>query len=134
MDAVKTARNVAIVLLIAAVVYLLPGGGRAASTVEAALWVAFGIGIGYLGLRLYREHRVSLYSLGDRYRGLFYGAIALGVLLIMGRTHMWYEVQIRGLALVQVHRWGGLGEALWFGLAALVVYSLLMVYRRWRSY
>ncbi len=76
----KTARNVAIVVVIAAAVYFLPGGGRAASTFEAVLWVAFGVGIAYLGLRLYREHRVTLHGLGDRYRGLLYGALALGAL------------------------------------------------------
>ena len=41
------------------------------------LLVGFGVGIGYLGLRLYRENRVALYGLGDRYRGLLYGALAL---------------------------------------------------------
>jgi hypothetical protein len=134
VDRTKTLRNVAIVLTIAAAVYLLPGGGRAANTFEAALWTAFGIGIAYLGLRLYREHRVTLYGLGDRYRGLFYGAIALGVVAILARTRMWYEVQVRGLTVVQVHRWGGWGEIAWFALVALVVYSLLVVYRRWRTY
>src|SRR5215469_9192301 len=78
-EEMKALRNIAIILTIAAAVYLLPGGGRAANTFESALWAAFGVGIAYLGLRLYREHRVTLYSLGDRYRALFYGAIGLGV-------------------------------------------------------
>ena len=30
-----------------------------ASAFEAALWVGFGVGFGYIGVRLYREHRVS---------------------------------------------------------------------------
>jgi len=115
----KTARNVAIILTIAAAVYLLPGGGRAASTFEAALWVAFGIGLAYLGLRLYREHRVALYSLGDRYRGLFYGALALGAVAVLARERLWQT---------------GLGEILWFVLVGLVVYALLAVYRYWRTY
>jgi hypothetical protein len=34
---------------------------------------------------------------------------------------------------VQVHRWDGLGEILWFALVGLAVYSLLAVYRQWRS-
>ncbi len=119
MDAFKTARNVAVVVLIAAAVYFLPGGGRAASTFEALLWVAFGVGIGYIGLRLYREHRVAIYGLGDRYRGMLYGALALGVLLFLARTRMWET---------------GIGELVWFALLALVVYSLLVVFRRWRAY
>ena len=116
----KTARNVAIVLAIAAAVYFLPGGGRAASTFEAALWVAFGLGIGYLGLRLYREHRVALHGLGDRHRALLYGAIALAVFAYVGAVaHVADGVRRarRG------SRW-----------SALVVYSLLAVYRYWRAY
>ena len=119
MDGLKTARNVAIVVLIAAAVYLLPGGGRAASTFEALLFVAFAVGIGYIGLRVYREHRIALYSLGDRYRGLFYGALALGVVTVAARGRMWQT---------------GLGEFVWFALLGIVVYALVAVYRTWRSY
>jgi len=119
MGPIKTARNVAIIVAIAVAVYLLPGGGRAADTFEAVLWVAFGIGIAYLGLRLYREHRIALYGLGDRYRGLLYGALALGVLALIARQRMWES---------------GAGEVLWFAALALVVYALLLVVRRWRAY
>jgi len=119
VDPLKTTRNVAIVVVIAAAVYLLPGGGRVASTFEAALWVAFGVGIGYLGLRLYREHRVAVYSLGDRHRATLYGALALGVLLFLARTRMWET---------------GAGEAVWFALLAVVIYALFAVFRRWRAY
>jgi hypothetical protein len=112
-------RNVAIVVLIAAAVYFLPSGGQVASTFEALIYIGFGVAIGYLGLRYYRENRVALHSLGDRYRGLLYGAIALGVLLWMSRARMWQS---------------GLGELLWFVLVAGIVYSLVMVVRRWRAY
>jgi hypothetical protein len=119
-EQLKTARNVTIILVIAAAVYFIPGGGRAANTFEAALWVAFGVGIGYLGLRMYREHHVALYGLGDRHRGLLYGAVALGFFLWVVRSRMWY--------------WNGFGEILWFALAGAVVYALLAVYRHARAY
>jgi hypothetical protein len=119
MESLKTARNVAIVLLIAAAVYFLPNGGRAANTFEALLWVAFGVGIGYLGLRAYREYRVALHSLGDRHRGLLYGAVAAAVFAYAARARMWQT---------------GIGELLWFALAALIIYLLLEVYRHWRAY
>jgi len=118
-DRLKTASNVAIVLAIAAAVYFLPGGGRAASTFEAALWVAFGLGVGYLGLRLYREHRIALHSLGDGHRALLYGAVALAVFEYVARVRMWRT---------------GFGELAWFVLLGVVVYSLLAVYRHWRAY
>lgn len=119
MDRLKTARNIAIVLAIAAAVHFIPGGGRVANTFEAVLWVAFGVGIAYVLLRLYREQRVALDSLGDSYRGLLYGALAGGVFLVVARARMWET---------------GFGELGWFALTAVVIYSLVAVYRRWRAY
>ena len=119
MDRLKTVRNVAIVLVIAAAVYVVPGGGLAASTFESALWTAFGLGIGYLGLRMYREHHITVHGLGDHHRALLYGAVALGMFAWVARVRMWQT---------------GLGELAWFVLLGLVVYSLLAVYRHWRAY
>jgi hypothetical protein len=118
-DRVKTARNVAIVALIAAAVYLLPSGGQVAHTFEALLYIGFGVAIGYLGLRLYREHRVALHSLGDRDRGLLYGSVAGGLFVYMARLRMWQT---------------GIGELLWFVLVGGIVYALIVVFRRWRAY
>jgi hypothetical protein len=119
MERMKTARNVAIIVAIAAAIYFVPGGGRAAGTFEAVVWVAFGVGVGYLGLRLYREHRIALHSLGDRHRGLLYGAIALGVFAYAARVRMWQT---------------GFGEVGWFLLVACVIYALMEVYRYSRTY
>jgi TRAP-type C4-dicarboxylate transport system permease small subunit len=133
-EGLKNARNVAIILAIAAAVKFVPGGTRAAETLTAALWAAFALGVGYLGLRMYREHRMSLFALGDCHRGLLYGAVALGFFLWAVRSRLWYALQVRGSVLEQVHRWGGLGELLWFALAGAAVYSLVVVYRHWRAY
>jgi hypothetical protein len=118
-DTLKTARNVTIVLVIAAAVYFIPGGGRAANTFEAALWVAFGLGLGYLGLRLYREQRIALHSLGEPHRTLLYGGVALAVFAYLARARMWQT---------------GIGELAWFVLLGVIVYSLMAVYRHWRAY
>lgn len=118
-DGVKNARNIAIVALIAAAVYFLPSGGRVAHTFEALLYIGFGVAIGYIGLRFYREHRVALHSLGDLHRGLLYGLIAMAIFLWMAYSRMWHT---------------GLGELLWFVLAAGVAYALFAVFRRWRAY
>jgi hypothetical protein len=130
-ESLKHARNIAIILAIAAAVDFIPGGGRVAETVTAALWTAFGLAIGFLGLRLYREQHITLFSLGDRHRGLLYGAVALGFFLWAVRKRMWYALAIHG---AEVHRWGGLGEVLWFVLAGLAVYALVVVYRHARAY
>ena len=112
-------RNVAIIVVLAALVRFLPAGGRVASAFEAALWAAFAVGIAYLGLRLYREHRISLLSLGDWHRGLLYSGVAVAVFLWAGRTRMWLT---------------GLGELLWFLLLGFAVYAFLQVFRHSRSY
>jgi hypothetical protein len=119
MDRLKTARNIAILILIAAAVYLLPGGGRASETFLDLVYVAFGIAIGFIGLRMYREHRVALHSLGDLHRGLLYGAVSVGLVAVMARARMWQT---------------GLGELLWFVLIGAIVYALIAVVRRWRAY
>lgn len=119
MDRVHTLRNVAIVALIAAAVEFLPGGGRAANAFGAALWVVFAGGFAYFGYRLYRERRLSLYGLGQRYRALLYGALALGFFAAAARVRMWESA---------------FGEFAWFVLVGVVVYTLLAVYRFARSY
>ncbi len=116
----RTARNIAIVAIIAAAVFLIPGGGKAANTFEAILMIGFGVGFAYLGLRMYREYRVTLHGLGDRYRAILYGALALAALLVAGYSRMLHTTALIGL--------------LWFALLLLVLYGLLGVYRHWRSY
>jgi hypothetical protein len=118
-DRVKTARNVAIILLIAAAVEFLPGGGRVANTFAAILWAVFYGGLGYMGVRLYREHRLDIYGLGDRHRALLYGAIAVGVVTIAAKGRMWQT---------------SFGEFVWFVLIGMVVYTLFAVYRFARTY
>ncbi len=114
----KAARNVAIIVAIAAGVYFLPGGGRATSTVEGVIGVAFGFAIAVLGVRTYREHRVAIHSLGDHHRALLYGAIALGLFAAEARGRMWES---------------GIGELFWFVLIGIVIYALMEVYRSYKS-
>jgi hypothetical protein len=119
MDRMKNARNVAIVLLIAAAVDFIPGSGRVAATITAALWVLFGLGIAFLGLRMYREHRVAIHGLGDEHRALLYFGIALAVFLYAGQKRMWQT---------------SIGELIWFVLAGGALYAFVEVFRRARSY
>jgi hypothetical protein len=118
-DRLKTARNVAILLVIAAAVAFLPGGGRAASTFGTVLGVAFAVGLAYAAVWFYRRYRVGLYGLGDERRGLLYGAIGVGVVTVAAKPRMWET---------------GFGEFLWFVLVGLVVYTLVALYRYSRSY
>jgi hypothetical protein len=115
----RTARNIAIIVAIAAAVHFIPGGGRVAAAFEAALWAAFGIGFGYLGVRLYRERRVWIYGLGDRHRALLYTGLAAALFAWAARSRMWAT---------------GLGELGWFLIVGFVVYAAMEVYRHSRTY
>jgi hypothetical protein len=119
VDRLKVARNVAIVALIAAAVEFLPGGGHAVEAFAAALWVVFAGGLAFFGYRLYRERRVDLNSLGDRHRGLLYGALAAGYVTVAAQARMWHT---------------GFGEFVWFAVIGVAVYTLLAVYRYSRTY
>jgi hypothetical protein len=119
MDRWRTLRNVAIIVAIAAAVRFIPGGGRAASAFEAALWSAFVLGFAYLALRWYREHRISVHGLGDRHRALLYLGLGLVFFEWAARARMWLT---------------SLGELVWFLLAGFAVWAFLEVFRRWRAY
>ena len=115
----KAARNIAIIVAIAAGVYFIPGSSRATSTVEAVIGSGLRVRDRLLGLRMYREHRVAIHSLGDRHRALLYGAIAVGVFAAEARGRMWES---------------GIGELAWFVLIGIVIYALMEVYRYSRTY
>jgi hypothetical protein len=118
-DRWKTARNIAILLVIAAAVAFIPGGGRAANTFSTTLGVVFAAGFGYAGVWFYRQNRVALYSLGDRRRVLLYGAIGVTLVTVAAKPRMWAT---------------GFGEFAWFVLIGLVVYTFVALYRYSRSY
>src|SRR5947209_2641193 len=85
----KTARNVAIVLVIAALVVLLPGGGTAARTITQAVWLAFLASIFWFGMVMYRQNRAYIYSLGDRRRAIVYVALGVAALTLTASQRMW---------------------------------------------
>jgi multisubunit Na+/H+ antiporter MnhB subunit len=79
---VSIARNVAIILALAAAVAFIPGGGETAGLVGAILSTLIMVSLVFFAYRFYREHRLELDGLGDRGRGLLYGAIGAVVLAL----------------------------------------------------
>jgi hypothetical protein len=115
-----TARNVGIILLIAVAVYALPGGGSSADLIAALLSAAITVSFTLIGIRLYRENRMTIFGLGDRWRGVLYGALAVAIFAMA--------------ALSRLFNAGGLGPLVWFALIGAAVYGLVLVWRAWRTY
>jgi TRAP-type C4-dicarboxylate transport system permease small subunit len=72
-----TARNVALIGLIALAVVVLPGGGNAANLLLAVISLAFLAAMAWFAARLYRENQFTLASLSTNHRALLYGAVAV---------------------------------------------------------
>jgi len=70
----KTLRNIAIIVGLALIVWLLPAGATAADVITNVLSVIFMAGLMFFGYRMYMEHRATLFDLEDRTRVLLYGS------------------------------------------------------------
>jgi hypothetical protein len=112
-------RNVIIVLLIAALVVAIPGGGTGANTLIAAISLLFFGSFVFIGSRMYREHRVAIYSLGDGRRAIVYGAAAVAVLVISATSKMWSS---------------GVGTIAWILLLGASAYAAFAVIWAQREY
>jgi hypothetical protein len=119
-DRAKNIRNVLIIVALALVVWLLPGGRTGSNTVYNLLTVLLTAGLMFFAFRLYMEHRATIFGLEDRQRGILYGAVALAGFAIIGTSKLWNE--------------GGLGALLWFGMIALAGYGIYSVWRTYQEY
>ncbi len=84
----RNVRNVAIILLLALVVAFAPNGGNVANAILTALTMGFLAGITWMLYVLSRENQLTLATLGDGRRAIFYGAIGLIVLAIAGASEL----------------------------------------------
>jgi hypothetical protein len=109
-----TVRNVIIILVLAAVVSILPGGGTAATVVLSALSLAFLAAIAWVSSIFYREHRGSLYLLGDAKRAVLYGAVVVLAVTLTATPRLWQTSagSVAWLVLVGVSVYAGF-SVLW---------------------
>ncbi|PZS15244.1 MAG: hypothetical protein DLM64_00085 [Solirubrobacterales bacterium] len=112
-------RNVLIVLAIAALVVLIPGGGSGASVAIQALSLAFLGSLGWVASLMYRQHRVALYSLGDRRRVTLYAAAAVATVTLTASSRL---------------RATGIGTIVWIALLAAAASGALAVWSSARRY
>ena len=80
----QTARNVAIIMALAFVVAVVPGGGEAADVVFAVLSMAFLAVIAWAVYRFYRDREMTIFGMTDGQRGLVYGSVGAVALLVVG--------------------------------------------------
>jgi hypothetical protein len=81
---VRTARNVAIIMVLALGVAFVPGGGNVVEAIVTALVMGFLAGIAWMLYTLSRQSQLTLAALSDRRRAILYGALGLIALLIAG--------------------------------------------------
>jgi hypothetical protein len=116
----KTARNWAIVMLIALAIVVLPGGGPAFNIVSTVVSAAFFAAIALAGYRMYHEHRFTLDSLSDRQRFVLYASIGVAILNFTATSRLFNQ--------------GGLGVLIWLALLGACSYGVMWVYVSYRSY
>lgn len=110
---VRNLRNLAIILLLAAAVAFLPNGGNVVDAVFALLTMCFLAGITWMLYTITRENQLTLATLDDKRRAIFYGAFGMIALLIAGSDKLFST--------------GG-GTLLWILLLAL---SIAAIFRIW---
>lgn len=119
MSVNKNLRNVVIILAVSAIVAFAPGGGPVAQTIVQVIALAFLGAIAWVASRLYREHRVSLYSLGDKRRAILYAAAGVATLTFSASGKLLNT---------------GLGSLAWLILVAACAFAVFAVFRSARDY
>ena len=113
----NNARNIAIVLLLGAAAWGIPGGGRVTDVVLGALSISFIALAVWVAMRFYRDYRTNIYGLGDNYRALLY--VSLGAILV---------------AMAALSRLEGVYTLIWAAVVGLAGVGLYRVWRHYRDY
>lgn len=111
----RTARNIAIIALLAVPVAFAPGGGNAAEAILTALLIGLLAGIAYMVYTAYRQNQLTLSTLSDSRRAALFGAVGVLALLIAGQDELTES---------------GSGFVIWIGL---VIACGFVVFAIWRE-
>lgn len=115
----RTARNVAIILLLALGVAFVPGGGNVAEAVLTAMVLGFLTGISWMLYTLGRRERLTLDTLSDGRRAILFGALGLIALLVAGTDELFSS---------------GPGTLAWVVLLGASVMAIWQVWREANAY
>jgi surface polysaccharide O-acyltransferase-like enzyme len=112
-------RNIVIILALAALVVLIPGGGTGASVALQAVYLVFLASLGWFAAVMYRQHRTTLYSLGDRRRLVLYVALGVAAVVLTGTSKLWESSG---------------GSVAWLVLLGAAIYAVIAVVWTARRY
>jgi hypothetical protein len=115
----QTIRNVAIIMALALIVDVAPGGGAAADTVLTLLIMTFMAVIAWFVFRFYRDQELTIAGLTDVQRAGLFGSVGAIALLIVGFD------ELTSFA-------GGL--LLWIALMAGAVAAIVLIWRSATTY
>ena len=110
----RTARNIAIIALLAVPIAFVPGGGDVADAILLTLTLAFLAGIAAMVYMLYRQNQLTVSTLTDSRRAAMFGAAGGIALLIAGQD--------------ELLDWTG-GIVLWIGLLAACAFVIFAIWR-----
>lgn len=116
----QTARNVAIIMLLALAVAFVPGGDAAGDTVLNLLGIAFLAAIAWFVYVVYRERRLTIDTLPDSRKAILFGAVGLICFAIAATD--------------QFSDWGGGAMVGWILLLVLAVVAIIAVWREATTY
>jgi len=119
-DTGRNLRNALIVVGLAAVVWLLPGGETGSQTIGNLLSVILLGGLCFFAYRSYMENRIMLLDMENRPRAILYCSFAMITFAIVATGRLTGQ--------------GGVGVLVWMGLIGLAAYGMYSVYRSAREY
>lgn len=119
-DRNKHLRNIAIIIVLAVIVWQVPGGSEASVTLSNVLSVIFAGGLAFLAYRVYMQNRETLFGLEERQRGLLYAGMALVAITLVATSRMWDA--------------SPLGPVVWLFLMGAGIYAIYAVWRAYRTY
>jgi hypothetical protein len=111
---VRTARNIAIIALLAVPVAFVPGGGNVAEAIIVALTCAFLAGVAVMIYVLWRQNQMTLSTLSDSRRAILYGAVGGVALLIAAQDEL---ADVTG------------GIVIWIALLVACAFAIFAVWR-----
>jgi hypothetical protein len=119
-DRAKHLRNAVIVVVLAVLVWRLPGGGQASMTLSNLLSIIFVGGLFFFAYRMYMERRDVLMGMDERLRAVLYGSVAMATFALIATRRLWDA--------------GGLGALLWLALLVGAGWGVYTVWRASRAY